>query len=401
MDKKKQSLSVRFREYGAYIKNTIFTPLLFKNGNIIDYPTLWVGIILLSLSLVMVYSATISGTGLHPSGNEEYYLIRQAAYIGFSVFICLICGLFISMERWQKFTPFLLILSLLLLVLVLFVGTEVGITKRWISLGFFNIQPAELFKLACIFYLASFLTRRQEILREFRKVWWGFVPPAVGIAFIYRGGDFGTSVIIFVVSTALLLIGGLRFKWFVTAIAVGMLAIVAAIIKTPHRIERVMGFLPGSDDKWGVNFQSSQALGALARAGWDGQGLGLGLARYYLPEIHTDYIFALAAEELGLVLVLLLILMYFWLAVRAFFIGTQAFKHKQYFSAYVAKGICVLIVIQSFLHIGVNGDLLPSKGLTLPFISYGGTSMLVSIACLMLLLRIDYENRLKAKGWKR
>lgn len=382
-----------------YVEHRLLNTSPFRHGHRMDYALLWVGLILLSVGLVMVYSATISG-GEYAKGNAEYFLIRQAAYIGFSLLLGTACGALVSMHVWQKITPIILAISLILLFLVLWIGTEVGVTKRWIPLGIFNIQPSEFFKLASIFYLASFLTRRHEILTDFRKVRWGFLVPAFGIGLIYLGGDFGTSVIIFVVASALLLIGGLRIKWFLAAIGIGMLLMTAMIVTTPHRVERIMGFWSKSSDIFGAGFQPAQASGALARAGWDGIGLGRGLARYYLPEIHTDYIFALTVEELGIVLGVVLMCAYTWLAVRAFMIGSQALKNEQYFSAYVAKGICVLIAIQSFLHFGVNLGFLPSKGLTLPLISYGGTSMLVSVACLVLLLRIDYENRLLARGWK-
>lgn len=382
-----------------YVEHRLLNTSPFRHGHRMDYALLWVGLILLSVGLVMVYSATVSGTENIPS-NSEYFLIRQIIYIGISVFVGVIFGIFIPMHTWQKLAFILLLISLFLLILVLFIGTEVGITKRWISLGIVNVQPSEFFKLTCIFYLASFLTRRYEILTDFRKVFWVFIFPALGIVLIYFGGDFGTSVIIFVVASTLLLIGGLRIKWLIGTWFISSFIMFLMIITSGLRRQRILSFISSEDKNLDAGFQPAQASGALARAGWDGVGLGRGLARYYLPEIHTDYIFAFTVEELGIVLGVVLMCAYTWLAVRAFMIGSQALKNEQYFSAYVAKGICVLIAIQSFLHFGVNLGFLPSKGLTLPLISYGGTSMLVSVACLVLLLRIDYENRLLARGWK-
>lgn len=380
---------------------------LLRGGDKMDYPLLWVTLILLAFGLMMVYSATLSGKEIAVvKENGEiirtlpyYYLTRQAQFIALIGAAC-IGAFYIPMRRWKQLTPALIGISFVLMIAVLFVGTQAGSTRRWLSLGFFNIQPAETFKIAVILYLASFLTRRMDILTHFGRVWYVALIPAAGIVLIYLSGDLGSVVIVALLTIALLFLGGLRPKWFVAAILIGATAVTAAIITTPYRLKRIMSYRDPLADPYGDGFQLTHALSAVANGGWFGKGLGNSLERFYLPEIHTDFILALIAEELGMISVLLMIGVYVWVVWRAFSIGKQARDLELYYAAYIAKGVGIWLGIQSFFHIGVNIGLLPTKGLTLPFISYGGSSLLVTMAAMTLLLRVDYENRRKMRGFK-
>ncbi|MDO5685920.1 MAG: putative lipid II flippase FtsW [Neisseria sp.] len=380
---------------------------LLRGGDKMDYPLLWVTLILLAFGLMMVYSATVSGKemlvikeqGKIVASLPYYYLQRQMIFVGAIGVLCM-AAFGVRMSLWKQLTPYLVGISVAMLVAVLFLGVQAGGARRWLSLGIVNLQPAEMFKVAVIMYLASFLTRRVDILLHFKKVWYVAWLPALGIVLIYLSGDLGSVVIIAGLTVTLLFLGGLRLKWFISAIAFGAVAVTAAIITTPYRLRRVLAFRDPLADPYGDGFQLSHALSALANGGWLGKGLGNSLERFYLPEIHTDFILALIAEELGIVSVLLMIGVFAWMVWRAFSIGKQARDLELYFSAYVAKGVGIWLGMQSFFHIGVNIGLLPTKGLTLPFISYGGSSLLVTMAAMTLLLRIDYENRRKMRGFR-
>ncbi len=372
---------------------------LLKNGHTIDQSLLWVVVLMTSFSLVMVYSASIAYAGAE-SGSKWFYLARQAMFIGAGAALG---WLFfkVPMSRWKKWTPWILGFSLLLLLLVGFVGREINGARRWIHIGPFNVQPTELFKLAIILYLASFMTRRVDILQNFRKVWFVAIPIGIGLALIMREPDFGSFVIVTVIAVSLLFLGGLPFGWFLAVIVIGAAAMFGLIVLEPYRMARVTAFLDPWADPLGKGYQLTHSLMAFARGEWLGVGLGASLEkRFYLPEAHTDFILAVIAEEFGFVGVLVLIVTYVWLVLRAFSIGKQARDLELYFSAFTAKGIGIWLGVQSFFNIGVNIGLLPTKGLTLPLMSYGGSAVMVMLLCMALLLRIDYENRRLMRGYK-
>ncbi len=372
---------------------------LLRRGHNYDLSLLWMIVLMTAFSLMMVYSASIAYAGSE-NGNPYYYLQRQAVFVLFGGVAAWIASA-TSLRRWKRWTPYILFGSLLLLVLVLFIGREINGARRWIHVGPANIQPSEIFKLAVILYLSSFFTRRAEILKQFKKVWFSAVPVGIGLGLMMLQPDFGSFVVVAVVAVSLLFLAGLPFGWFLGVVAVGLAAMTALILFEPYRVARVVAFLDPWQDPLGKGYQLTHSLMAIGRGGWFGVGLGGSVEkRFYLPEAHTDFILAVIGEEFGFVGILLLIGCYVWLMVRAFSIGKQARDLEQFYGAFVAKGIGVSLGIQSFFNIGVNIGLLPTKGLTLPLMSYGGSAVFIMLLCMGLLLRVDYENRRLMRGFK-
>ena len=371
---------------------------LLKNGVTFDWSLLWVIVLMTAFSVTMIFSASIE----HAEFNyqDRYYFVeRQLIFlsIGYAVLLAMLKT---PTRTLHKFMWLILGISFLLLIGVLF-GREINGAKRWINIGPFNIQPTEIFKIAIILYLASFLTRRVDILTKFSKVWFVGIPIGLGLGLIILEPDFGLFVVVSVIAVGLLFIGGLPMGWFMAIVALGAGAMVTLIVSSPYRMHRITGFLNPWEDPFGKGYQLTHALMAFARGEWLGVGLGGSVEkRFYLPEAHTDFIAAVIGEELGFAGLILLIGCYMWLVWRSFSIGEQARDLEQYFSAYTAKGIGIWIGIQSFFNLGVNLGLLPTKGLTLPLMSYGGSAVIVMLMCLGMLLRIDWENRRIMRGYK-
>ncbi|MDF7676705.1 putative lipid II flippase FtsW [Neisseriaceae bacterium ESL0693] len=372
---------------------------LLRRGDSFDQSLLWMVILMLSFSLVMVYSASIA-YATHDGGSPYFYLVRQAIYLGAGSFLALI-AVRIPLRTWKKLTPFILVGSLILLIMVLVLGREINGAKRWIHFGSFNVQPTELFKLAIILYLSSFFTRRAEVLKEFKKIWFAGIPVGMGLGLIILEPDFGSFVVVSVIAVCLLFLAGLPFRWFMAVVGFGLIAMAALILFEPYRLARVAAFLDPWSDPLGKGYQLTHSLMAIGRGSWFGVGLGASLEkRFYLPEAHTDFIFAVIGEEFGFLGMVVLIFCYVWLVIRAFSIGKQARDLELFYNSFVAKGIGIWLGIQSFFNIGVNIGLLPTKGLTLPLLSYGGSAVIVMLVCIGLLLRVDYENRRLMRGFK-
>ena len=371
---------------------------LLKNGETFDWSLLWVIVLMTAFSVTMIFSASIE----HAEFNyqDRYYFVeRQLAFLTFG-YVVLWAMLKTPTRTMHKCMWLVLGVSFLLLIVVLF-GREINGAKRWINVGPVNIQPTEIFKVAIILYLASFLTRRVDILTKFSKVWFVGIPIGLGLALIIFEPDFGSFVVVSVIAVGLLFIGGLPMGWFLAIVALGASAMVGLIWTSPYRMHRVTAFLNPWEDPFGKGYQLTHALMAFARGEWLGVGLGGSVEkRFYLPEAHTDFIAAVIGEELGFAGLILLIGCYMWLVWRAFSIGKQARDLEQYFSAYTAKGIGIWIGIQSFFNLGVNLGLLPTKGLTLPLMSYGGAAVIVMLMCMGILLRVDWENRRIMRGYK-
>ena len=371
---------------------------LLKNGETFDWSLFWMIVLMTAFSVTMIFSASIE----HAEFNyqDRYYFVeRQLIFLtlGYTVLLAMLKT---PTRTLHKFMWLILGISFLLLIGVLF-GREINGAKRWINIGPFNIQPTEIFKIAIILYLASFLTRRVDILTKFRKVWFVGIPIGLGLALIIFEPDFGSFVVVSVIAVGLLFIGGLPMGWFLAIVALGASAMVGLIWTSPYRMHRVTAFLNPWEDPFGKGYQLTHALMAFARGEWLGVGLGGSVEkRFYLPEAHTDFIAAVIGEELGFAGLILLISCYMWLVWRAFSIGKQARDLEQYFSAYTAKGIGIWIGIQSFFNLGVNLGLLPTKGLTLPLMSYGGSAVIVMLMCMGILLRVDWENRRIMRGYK-
>lgn len=369
-----------------------------------DQSVIWSAIILLSLGLVMVYSASISiAEGQRDSnGYTTYFLVRHAAYLTVGLLGALI-AFQVPMRLWQKYALHLFLFGVGLLVLVLIPGIshEVNGSRRWISLMVVNLQPSEFMKLFVVIYVANYTVRKAPYLGSFRK---GFLPMLVvmlivGVLLLLEP-DFGSFVVITAVMMAILFLGGMNLKLFAGLIGFLMVALLALIWIEPYRIQRFFGFLDPWDDPYGKGYQLSHALIAFGRGEWLGVGLGGSVEKlFYLPEAHTDFLLAVIAEELGFAGVLTVVMLFGWLVTRAFIIGRQAAVRERHFPALVAQGIGVWLGVQTFINMGVNMGVLPTKGLTLPLMSFGGSSIVASCITLAVLLRADWENRQLMKGY--
>lgn len=369
-----------------------------------DQSVIWSAIILLALGLVMVYSASISiAEGQRDSnGYHTYFLVRHAAYLTVGLLAALI-AFQVPMRLWQKYALHLFLFGVVLLVLVLIPGIshEVNGSRRWISLMVVNLQPSEFMKLFVVIYVANYTVRKAAYLGSFRK---GFLPMLVvmlivGVLLLLEP-DFGSFVVITAVMMAILFLGGMNLKLFAGLIGFLTIALLALIWIEPYRIQRFFGFLDPWDDPYGKGYQLSHALIAFGRGEWLGVGLGGSVEKlFYLPEAHTDFLLAVIAEELGFAGVLAVVILFGWLVARAFIIGRQAAVRERHFPALVAQGIGVWLGVQTFINMGVNMGVLPTKGLTLPLMSFGGSSIVASCITLAVLLRADWENRQLMKGY--
>jgi cell division protein FtsW len=286
------------------------------------------------------------------------------------------------------------------LVLIPGFGREVNGARRWLDLPAFSLQPSELVKLAAVLYAADYTARKHAVMKSFKK---GLLPMLAVMLLVswllLREPDFGAFVVIAVTSFGILFLGGMNGRHF-TAL-VGMLAAGFAllVLSSPYRMQRIFGFMDPWSDPLGRGYQLSHALIAFGRGEWLGVGLGGSIEKlHYLPEAHTDFLLAVIAEELGFAGVALVIALFVWIVVRAFAIGRQASLHERHFAALAAQGIGIWLGFQALINMGVNVGLLPTKGLTLPLMSYGGSGMLVNFVALAILLRIDWENRQLSRG---
>ncbi|QMT31052.1 putative lipid II flippase FtsW [Alysiella filiformis] len=365
-----------------------------------DKTLLWVLLCLLAFGLIMVYSASVAQAGLSNFDNRNVFFIKQVQFAGFGLFLAAIL-MRVPMWRWQRWTFFLLPLTLVVLLIVGIAGEEVNGARRWLPLpGGIKFQPSEAFKLVTIMYMASFFKRRLDVLRDFKRVKWIALPLGLGVGFILMTRDLGSAAVVFAIALALLFLANLPGKWFVFVVGVAAAIVSMVVVTSEFRMRRIAVMWQPWKDPTGTGYQSMGSLMSIERGGWFGEGLGNGLfKRGFLPEAHTDFIAAVITEELGLITLTALILCYCWIVFRAFSIGKQARDLELHYSSFIAIGIGVWIGVQSFINIGVNISLLPNKGLTLPLISYGGSSLIIMIIALTMLLRVDYENRRKIRGF--
>ncbi len=361
------------------------------------YDPLLVGAVavLLALGFVMVASSSLH-IAAENYGQPWFYTIRQVIFIGMGLVTGLI-AFKIPISVWQRLGPWLLLagLALLLLILIPGIGRTVNGATRWINLGVFNMQVSELMKLFVIIYMAGYLVRRGD---EVRTSFSGFLKPMAMLSLVavllLLEPDFGSTVVIFSTALAMMFIAGVRLWQFALLVALVAAAMAVLAITSPYRMERLTTFLNPWADPFDSGFQLTQALIAIGRGEIWGVGLGSGVQKlFYLPEAHTDFLFAVTAEELGLIGSFLLIALFVVLVVRAFAIARQAEQKGQQFAAYMAYGLGLWIGMQAFINIGVNMGVLPTKGLTLPLMSYGGSSIVVCCVAVALLLRVDFEQR--------
>ena len=368
-----------------------------------DELLIWVLIGLLALGLVMVYSASIATAeaGKFTGYQPTYYLLRHGVFIT----VGLLAGLFafqVPVQIWQNYAPYLFLTGAALLVLVLIpgIGREVNGSRRWLSLFVINLQPSELMKLFAVLYAADYTVRKGKVGHLFSKA---FVPMFIVMALVgsllLLEPDMGAFVVICAIALCTLWLGGFNIKVFAGLLVALPLAFAALILSSPYRMQRVVGFMDPWSDPYGKGYQLSHALIAFGRGEWFGVGLGGSVEKlFYLPEAHTDFLMAVIAEELGLVCVAAVIALFALLVMRAFQIGRHAAFLNHNFSALVAQGIGVWLGVQATINIGVNMGVLPTKGLTLPFLSFGGSGVVVNCIAAAVLLRVDYENRRIARG---
>jgi cell division protein FtsW len=371
------------------------SPLRSRRGIDIDFPLLAGCLALLGLGLVMITSAS-SEVAAALSGNPLYHMIRHLIYLAIGIVAGLIT-LQIPMAFWQRHGARLMLAAFVLLILVLLpgIGREVNGAKRWIGFGLFNLQPSELAKLFTVMFIAGYLVRRQDEVREKLT---GFIKPMLVLGpiavLLLAEPDFGATVVLVGSCIAMLFLGGINLVRFVPLAAAVLAAGVLVMTSQSYRMQRLTNFIDPWADQYGAGYQLSQALIAFGRGEWFGVGLGNSIQKqFYLPEAHTDFVFAVLAEELGMIGALATVGLFVFVSVRALYIGLWAEKARQYFSAYVAYGLAFLWIGQVLINIGVNVGLLPTKGLTLPFLSYGGSSLVICCVSLALLLRIEWERR--------
>ncbi|UTW06808.1 putative lipid II flippase FtsW [Pseudomonas benzenivorans] len=371
------------------------SPLHSRRGIDLDFPLLAGCLALLGLGLVMITSAS-SEVAASLSGNPLYHMVRHLIYVAIGIVAALVT-LLVPMAQWQRFSGRLLLLAVVLLILVLLpgIGREVNGASRWIGFGLFNLQPSELAKLFTVMFIAAYLVRRQA---EVREKLMGFLKPLLVLGpiavLLLAEPDFGATVVLVGASIAMLFLGGVNLLRFIPLAAGVLGAGVLVMTSQAYRLERLTNFVDPWADQYGAGYQLSQALIAFGRGEWFGVGLGNSIQKqFYLPEAHTDFVFAVLAEELGMVGALATVALFVFVSVRALYIGLWAEKAQQFFSAYVAYGLAFLWIGQVLINIGVNVGLLPTKGLTLPFLSYGGSSLVICCVSLALLLRIEWERR--------
>jgi cell division protein FtsW len=374
-----------------------------RRDSSLDQALLWSALLLLSIGLVMVYSASVAMadaerfTGFRPG----YFLVRHGIYLAVGVAVA-VAFFRVPVALWQKASPWLFLGGVAMLVAVLIpgLGREVNGSRRWVPLGFATFQPSEVMKLFVVLYAADYTVRKAAFMHDFRK---GFLPMfgvMTIIAFLLlREPDFGALVVVTTIAMTILFLGGLDWRLFASLAVLLPLAFVGLILSSPYRLQRILGFMDPWSDAYGKGYQLSHSLIAFGRGEWLGVGLGASVEKlFYLPEAHTDFLLAVIAEELGFAGVATVITLFLFLVHRAFAVGRQAASLERYFAALVAQGIGVWLAVQAFINMGVNMGLLPTKGLTLPLLSFGGTGIVVNCLAIAILLRVDYENRYLMKG---
>ena len=370
-------------------------PLIGERRFDMDLPLLVGSLCLLALGLVMVTSASME-VAAGRLGDPLYYMNRQIVYLVIGL-LAMAATLAVPVRLWEQFRFPLLFLgfALLLAVLIPGIGREVNGSWRWIAVGPINVQPSELAKLFAVVFLSGYLVHRQA---EVKEQWFGFIKPFMVLGpmawLLIIEPDFGATVVLMGAATGMLFLGGVGlFRFLLLFGSLGGLAGLLVAFE-PYRLQRLTGFLNPWDDPYGTGYQLTQALIAFGRGEWLGGGLGNSIQKqFYLPEAHTDFVFSVLAEELGMIGALAAFALLIFVAVRALYIGLWAERAGRMFSAYLAYGLAIMWCGQVLINVGVNIGLLPTKGLTLPFLSYGGSSLVVCCVSLGLLLRIDWERR--------
>jgi cell division protein FtsW len=377
-----------------------------------DATLAWAALLLLAIGLVMVYSASIAiaeASG-HTGYRAWYFLVRHGVFVAAGIVLATL-AFEVPMRAWERAAPWLFVggAVLLALVLVPLIGKSVNGSRRWLSLGIVNLQPSELMKLAVVLYAASYAVRKaaflhaQQPLRQ--TLVKGFLPLSavmvvIGVLLLLEP-DFGALVVIVAIAFGILFLGGLDWRLFAGLVLMLPFTLGAVLVAAPYRLQRLVAFLDPWSDPFGKGYQLSHSLMAFGRGEWFGVGLGASVEKLlYLPEAHTDFLLAVIAEELGFAGVFVVIALFVWLIFRAYAIGRQASRLERPFAALVAQGIGIWIGVQAFINIGVNMGVLPTKGLTLPLLSFGGSGIVANCLAFAILMRADFENRRLLRGYR-
>ncbi len=376
-----------------------------KVNSAIDLPLLWVTLALLLGGLVMVYSATIAlpDSQRFAAYSSTHFLVRHALALMMASIAALV-AFAVPTRELQRWASWLFLLGLVLLVIVLIpgIGKVVFGARRWLPLGILNLQPSEVMKLAVVIYIADYTVRKQDHMHSFRK---GFAPMGVAVALIgmllLLEPDMGAFVVICAISMGLLFLGGVNGWIFTGLVATAITTFSVLILTSPYRRGRMFAYLDPFEpaNAIGKGYQLSHSLIAFGRGEIFGVGLGGSVEKlHYLPEAHTDFLLAVIGEEFGLVGVLVVIALMFWLVRRCIGIGRQAVALDRIFPGLVAQGVGLWIGAQAFINMGVNTGLLPTKGLTLPLMSFGGSGLLMNCIAIAIVMRVDFENRKLMRG---
>lgn len=370
-----------------------------------DQPLLWVTVALLAFGLVMVYSASIAlpDNPKFARYSHTHFLVRHVIFLAIA-FVAALVAFQVPLATWEKYAPWLFVLSLLLLVVVLIPGIGKGVNgaRRWIGLGFMSFQPSELAKFAVLIYAADYMVRKMDVKERFFRA---VLPMAVAVAVVgmllLAEPDMGAFMVIAVIAMGILFLGGVNARMFFLIAAVIVVAFGLMIAMSEWRRERIFAYLDpwSAEHALGKGYQLSHSLIAIGRGEIFGVGLGGSIEKlHWLPEAHTDFLLAVIGEEFGLVGVAVVIGLFFWMTRRIMHIGRQAIALDRVFAGLVAQGVGIWIGFQAFINMGVNLGALPTKGLTLPLMSYGGSAILMNLVAIAVVLRIDYENRTLMRG---
>ncbi len=358
-------------------------------------------VVLLCIGTVIISSASVMESFMR-YGDELYQMKKHIMTIVMALF-CAVITVMIPTKTLNKFSLIGMMLSLALLILVLIVGREINEAKRWINLGFFNLQPAEVLKICWILYFSSYTTRKIDAVSNTLL---GFLKPLVFIGImaglLLAQPDFGSTMVVASITFAILWVAGAGFIKYVFVLLVGMLAAYLVVIAQPYRLLRITSFLDPWADQFGSGYQLTQSLMAFGRGGLFGNGLGNSIQKLgYLPEAHNDFVMAILGEEFGFVGVCVVLFLEMVIVFKALKLAFSILRHNALFQGYVAYGIGIWFFIQTVINIGVASGTFPTKGLTLPLISYGGSAMIVSMCACAILLRIDYEWRNRQFGFSK
>jgi len=374
---------------------------LYQNSNLtlgqrIDWPLLCLWFVLLSIGLVMVSSASISFSAASKFTHNDawYFAKRHGIYLlmGLALATFVVA---IPISLWEKYSGHFLIFTLFLLVIVLIpgIGRRVNGSQRWINLGFIMVQASEIAKVCAIMFFASFFARRYQ---ELHSGWQGFLKPlmimGVFVLLMLCEPDFGSAVVLCVTVISMMFIAGVRIWHFMLLIMIAVSGMAAVAILSPYRMQRLVTYLDPWADPLKGGYQLTQSLIGFGRGEWSGLGLGNSLQKlFFLPEAHTDFIFAIIAEEFGLLGAIVIVGLFAALVARIIIVAKNNLARGKIFSALATFGIAILFSFQVFVNVGVSSGLLPTKGLTLPFISYGGSSLLICCALMAFVLRAQWE----------